>query len=62
MPAKGSKLLPHLTGPKGHNDLKLTPEELYRITLLLDCNTNFYGAYRDTEKQARGELVMPALE
>ena len=60
--AKGSKLLPHLTGPKGHNDLKLTGEELYRITLWLDCNTNFYGAYRDTEKQARGELVMPALE
>ena len=60
--AKGSKLLPHLTNPKGHHDLKLTPEELYRITLWIDCNTNFYGAYRDTDKQARGELVMPTVK
>jgi len=60
--AKGSKLLPHLTGPKGHNDLKLTPEELYRITLWIDCNTNFYGAYLQTEKQARGGLVMPSVK
>ena len=60
--AKASKLLAHLTGPKGHNDLKLTPEELYRITLWIDCNTNFYGAYLETEKQARGGLVMPSVE
>jgi len=60
--AKGSKLLPHLTGPKGHHDVKLTAEELYRITLWIDCNTNFYGAYLETEKQARGELVMPSIK
>ena len=60
--AKASRLLAHLTGPKGHHDLKLTPEELYRITLWIDCNTNFYGAYLETEKQARGGLVMPSVE
>ena len=60
--AKASRLLAHLTKPKGHHDLKLTPEELYRITLWIDCNTNFYGAYLETAKQARGELVMPSVK
>ena len=45
----------------GHHDVKLSPEDLHRITLWLDCNTNFYGAYRDTRAQARGEVVMPKL-
>jgi hypothetical protein len=30
-----------------------------RITLWLDCNSNFYGAYTDLEQQARGEVVRP---
>jgi len=60
--ARASKLYAHLTNPKGHHDLKLTAEELYRITLWIDCNTNFYGAYLETAKQARGELVMPSIE
>jgi hypothetical protein len=47
---------------QGHNKVKLTPEELYRITLWIDCNTNFFGAYHDTEKQARGEAVMPKIQ
>ena len=25
----------------------------------MDCNSNFYGAYKETEKQARGEIVKP---
>ena len=58
--AKASKLLAMLE--KGHNKVKLTPEELYRITLWIDCNTVFYGAYFDLEKQARGEVVMPTLK
>jgi hypothetical protein len=32
-----------------------------RITLWLDCNSNFYGAYHDLDKQARGEAIMPAV-
>jgi hypothetical protein len=39
--------------------VKLAPEELRRITLWLDCNSNFYAAYNDAEKQALGEVVKP---
>ena len=44
---------------RGHHQVKLSPGEMRRITLWLDCNSNFYGAYHDPEKQARGELVKP---
>jgi hypothetical protein len=43
----------------GHHEVKLTDEEMRRITVWLDCNSNFYGAYHDAEKQARGEIVKP---
>ncbi len=58
--AKASALLAMLD--KGHHKVKLSPKDLYRITLWLDCNTNFYGDYFETEKQARGEVVMPRVE
>ena len=45
----------------GHHGAKLPPEDLRRLVLWLDANSNFYGAYHDLEKQARGELVMPGL-
>lgn len=57
--ARASELLPFLE--KGHHQVKLSEEELYRLTLWMDLNTNFYGDYHDTDKQARGELVMPRL-
>ncbi|MEI7901978.1 MAG: hypothetical protein WCK89_17130, partial [bacterium] len=44
---------------KGHKDVKLTPEELRRVTLWLDCNSNFYAAYSSPAQQARGEVVRP---
>ena len=44
---------------KGHHDMKLPPADLHRITLWLECNSNFYGAYHDTERQARGTCVAP---
>jgi len=47
---------------KGHNRVKLPPADLHRITLWLDCNTNFYGAYHDLQTQAGGQTVMPDLE
>lgn len=46
---------------KGHKGVSLTNEEMRRFTLWLDCNTQFYGAYLDIEKQSRGELVLPLL-
>ncbi|MBE0536537.1 MAG: PD40 domain-containing protein, partial [Phycisphaerae bacterium] len=58
--ARASKLYEILE--KGHYDVQLSAEEMRRITLWLDCNTNFFGAYHDLEAQARGELVMPTLE
>lgn len=58
--AGASKLYQMLT--KGHHDVKLTPEELKKIILWLDCNSNFYGAYHDLEKQVKGEVVLPLIE
>jgi hypothetical protein len=46
----------------GHKDVKLQPDEMHRITLWLDSNCNFYGAYFDTESQIAGNFVMPDLE
>jgi len=58
--AKASPLFQMLE--KGHHKLKLPPEDLRRITLWLDSNSEFYGAYYDTQKQAAGEIVLPDLQ
>jgi hypothetical protein len=57
--ARVSRLYHMLTN--GHHGVKLTPEELRRITLWIDCNCNFYGSYTEPHKQARGEIVKPFL-
>jgi len=61
--AMASKLYPMLT-TGSHKDRikKMSDEDLRRIALWLDCNSEFYGAYCDTDKQARGEVVIPDLE
>ena len=58
--ARASKLYQMLAA--GHHDLKLPPDDLRRITLWLDCNSDFFGCYNDIEVQARGEIVNPSLE
>ena len=58
--ARASKLYTMLAA--GHHDLKLPPEDLHRIALWLDSNSDFFGAYENTEAQARGEIVRPAVE
>lgn len=55
--ARASKLWALLS--RGHHDVALQPHELRAITLWLDCNSNFYAAYSETERQARGEVVQP---
>lgn len=45
----------------GHYGVELPPEALYRITLWMDCNSVFYGAYDRLEEQARGMRVAPSL-
>ena len=46
----------------GHYDVKLPEQELHRITLWLDCNSDFFGSYEKTEAQARDEVVRPTLQ
>lgn len=58
--AAAAPLLKYL-GPE-HYGVQLSFEELRRITLWLDCNSEFYGSYEDIEAQARGEIVFPTLD
>jgi hypothetical protein len=57
--AKASKLLPYLG--EEHYGVSLPEEDFHRITLWLDANSEFYGAYENTEAQSRGEVVEPSL-
>jgi len=60
--AKASKLYEILQ--KDHYDVKLSKEELHRITLWLDCCSMFYGVFEKEGgiAQLKGELVRPTLE
>jgi hypothetical protein len=58
--ARAAKLY-HLLS-KGHHGVELTREELDRITLWLDCNSDFFGAYEEIEAQACGQIVRPKLQ
>ena len=58
--ARASKLLEY-TDPR-HHGVKLSQQDLRRLTLWLDCNSDFFGSYEDTQAQARGEVVWPSLE
>ncbi len=70
--ARASRLLPLIQGLpymspttkklKKHAAVKLSQSDFHRITLWLDCNSNFYGAYEKMQEQIRGEMVMPDLE
>jgi hypothetical protein len=42
--------------------VKLSDEELHRITLWLDLNSNELGAYHDVDAQKRGKLVQPEID
>lgn len=58
--ARASRLYQMLL--KGHHGVKLSTEELRRITLWLDCNSVFFSAYHDLDEQIAGKLVRPPLE
>ena len=58
--ARASKLYNMLN--KGHHDVKLSDEQMHRITLWLDSNSDFFGSYEDLLAQARGEIVIPKLQ
>ena len=60
--ARASKLLELLD--KGHYDVKLSEEDLHRLTLWLDCCSMFYGVFEKEpgEAQLRGEVARAILE
>ena len=47
---------------RGHKNVKLSQEEMRKISLWLDCNSDFYGTYENLEAQRRGEIVHHILE
>ena len=46
-----SKLTKVLTGPKPHNDVKLTPDELERVITWVDLNATYYPSYASAYPQ-----------
>jgi hypothetical protein len=58
--ARASELLKFLD--EQHYDVKLSEDDFHRLTLWLDCNSEFYGSYENILAQARGEIVMPTLD
>jgi hypothetical protein len=62
--ARASKLYPLLTTGSHKDRVKLSAEDLHRITLWLDSCSIFYGVYEKEggEAQLRGEIVRPTLE
>jgi len=61
--ALASRLMQVIEGEKHRQrGLRLSVEDRHRIALWLDCNSEFYGAYENTDAQARGEVVRPTLE
>jgi hypothetical protein len=45
-----------------HHNVSLTKDELHRITLWLDCNSNELGSDQNVSAQQNGQLVWPALD
>jgi hypothetical protein len=45
-----------------HYGVKLSDEDFHRLTLWLDCNSEFYGSYENTVAQAKGQVVLPTLD
>ena len=58
--ARAAKLLSYLS--QEHYGVRLSDEDFHRITLWLDCNSEFYGAYERPEAQSLGQLIHPSLD
>jgi len=61
--ARGSLLLAMLR--EGHQNLVLTPDELRRLSMWIDCNATFYGDYVPERRrlQLAGEPIpMPDIQ
>jgi len=60
--ARASKLYAHLTTGTHKDRVKLSKEEMHRITVWLDANSDFFGSYKDLKAQVEGKVVPPTLE
>lgn len=58
--ARAAKLMQYVD--ERHYGVKLTADELRRVTLWLDSNSEFYGSYENTEGQAKGQVVWPTMD
>lgn len=58
--ARASALLQYTD--QRHHGVNLAPEDFRRLALWLDCNSEFYGSYENTQAQSRGEVVAPTLD
>jgi len=58
--ARAAKLVEYL-GEK-HYGVKMSDSDRRRITIWLDCNSEFLGAYEDPKAQQQGKVVKPSLE
>ncbi len=61
--ARGSRLMKMLRD--GHEEVKLSPDELRRLAMWIDCNAIFFGTTnrQEQERQLRGEIVaMPDIQ
>ena len=53
--ARASKLLPYLD--QRHHGVNLSPGDFHRVTLWLDCNSEFLGGYEYTDGQTQGKVA-----
>jgi hypothetical protein len=60
MGARISGLYSHLQ--PSHHNVNLTKDEIHRITMWLDMNSNELGSEVDVDAQKRGDLVWPSLD
>jgi hypothetical protein len=58
--ARASDLLEFIG--ESHYGVSLSDEEFHRLTLWLDCNSEFFGSYENTVAQAQGQIVLPTLD
>lgn len=58
--ARAARLMEYLD-PR-HYGVQLSDADRRRLTLWLDCNSDFFGSYENTAAQARGAIVRPTLE
>jgi len=58
--ARAARLLKFMD--EQHYGVKLSQEDFHRLTLWLDCNSEFYGSYENTVAQAQGQIVQPTLD